>query len=423
LGANFNLMDRIIEKKKWPPKRIALIAGVSLLVLFVAYLLFFRSSQSRLYINKNQVTIASVLKDNFQEFIPVDGVVFPRTTIYLDAVQGGFVEKKYVEDGAIVKMGDPILKLVNTSMELSYMDQETRMYDAINNLQNSNISLEQNKFYRQREVVDLQYQIDQLEKDFNRKKLFHNQKVISDKEFEDASRDYGFTRKKLEIAIELKRLDSVASVGQKKQIETSITRMYNNLGLLKQNLDNLIVKSPTDGQLSGFSAEIGETKAAGERLGQIDMQDGYKLRANIDERYVSRVATGQEAEMDFGGSTYALKISKIYTDVSNGTFQVDMLFSNETPEGIKKGQTFQVRLKFSSPTDAIIVKRGGFFQETGGNWIYVVDPSASFAIKRPIRIGRQNTGFYEVLEGLQPGEQVIISSYESFNAKDKLIFK
>jgi HlyD family secretion protein len=153
------------------------------------------------------------------------------------------------------------------------------------------------------------------------------------------------------------------------------------------------------------------------------MQDGYKLRANIDERYVSRVATGQEAEMDFGGSTYALKISKIYTDVSNGTFQVDMLFSNETPEGIKKGQTFQVRLKFSSPTDAIIVKRGGFFQETGGNWIYVVDPSASFAIKRPIRIGRQNTGFYEVLEGLQPGEQVIISSYESFNAKDKLIFK
>ena len=327
-------MDRIIEKKKWPPKRIALIAGVCLLVLFVAYLLFFRSNQSRLYIDKNQVTIANVLKDKFQEFIPVDGVVFPRTTIYLDAVQGGFVEKKYVEDGAIVKMGDPILKLVNTSMELSYMDQETRMYDAINNLQNSNISLEQNKFYRQREVVDLQYQIDQLEKDFNRKKLFHNQKVISDKEFEDALRDYGFTRKKLQIAIELKRLDSVASVSQKKQIETSITRMYNNLGLLKQNLDNLIVKSPTDGQLSGFSAEIGETKAAGERLGQIDMQDGYKLRANIDERYVSRVATGQEAEMDFGGSTYALKISKIYTDVSNGTFQVDMLFSNESPEGI-----------------------------------------------------------------------------------------
>ncbi len=416
-------MDRIIEKKKWPPKRIVTFAAIPIVAGAFVYLLFFRDNKSRLYVERNQITIATVLKDNFQEFIPVDGVVFPRTTIYIDAVQGGFVDKKYVEDGALVKRGDPIIKLVNTSMELGYMDQETRMYDAINNLQNSNISLEQNKFYRQREVVELQYQIDQLEKDYNRKKLFHTQKAISDKEYEDASRDYTFTRKKLEIAIELKRLDSVSSVGQKKQIETSIARMYNNLGLLKENLDNLIVKAPAEGQLSGFSAEIGETKGAGERLGQIDMQDGYKLRANIDERYVSRVTTGQEAEMDFGGKIFALEISKIYTDVTNGTFQVDLLFTEGTPEGIKKGQTFQVRLKFSSASDAIIVKRGGFFQETGGNWIYVVDASGKFAIKRNIHIGRQNTNFYEVLDGLQPDEKVIISSYESFNSKDKLIFK
>ncbi len=416
-------MDRIIEKKKWPPKRIVTLAAIPIVAGAFVYLLFFRDNKSRLYVERNQITIATVLKDNFQEFIPVDGVVFPRTTIYIDAVQGGFVDKKYVEDGALVKRGDPIIKLVNTSMELGYMDQETRMYDAINNLQNSNISLEQNKFYRQREVVELQYQIDQLEKDYNRKKLFHTQKAISDKEYEDASRDYSFTRKKLEIAIELKRLDSVSSVGQKKQIETSIARMYNNLGLLKENLDNLIVKAPADGQLSGFSAEIGETKGAGERLGQIDMQDGYKLRANIDERYVSRVTTGQEAEMDFGGKIFLLEISKIYTDVTNGTFQVDLLFTEGPPEGIKKGQTFQVRLKFSSAADAIIVKRGGFFQETGGNWIYVVDASGKFAIKRNIHIGRQNTNFYEVLDGLQPDEKVIISSYESFNSKDKLIFK
>ena len=296
-------MDRIIEKKKWSLKKILLLVAAGISALALLYMLLFSGLGNSLYVEKNQITIHPVIKGNFQEFIPVDGVVFPKTTIFIDAVQGGFVDRLYVEDGALLKKGDPIIKLVNTSIELSYMDQETRIYDAINNLQNSKISLEQNKFIRQREMVELESQIDLLKKDYERKVKFHKERVISDKEFEDASREFALSMKKYTIALELKRLDSIASIEQKKQIDQSIARMSNNLNLLNRNLENMIIKSPVEGQLSGFSAEIGETKSAGQRLGQIDMLDGYKLRANIDERYVARVNLGQEAEMEFAGKS------------------------------------------------------------------------------------------------------------------------
>jgi HlyD family secretion protein len=416
-------MDRIIEKKRWTVKKVLTISAVSLFIIFIAYLLLFRSRQSKLYVNREQVSIAAVTLDKFQEFIPVDGVIHPKTTIYIDCVLGGNVEKIFIEDGAYVKEGDPILKLSNANMELSYMDQETRMYDAINNLQNSKISLEQNKFMRQKEIVDLNYQIDQVRKDFDRKQSLFKDSLISPKEYEDAERNFNFTYKQLKLSLELQRLDSIAAEDQKKQINASVDRMKNNLGLLKTNMERLTVTAPAEGILSSFNVEIGESKVAGDRLGQIDILDGYKIRASIDERYVSRVVIGQEAEFDFSDTTYQLHISKIYTGVTGGSFQVDMLFNDKPPVNIKRGQTIQLRLKFSSPTEALIVKRGGFFQETGGNWIYVVDPAGRYAVKRPIRLGRQNTRYYEVLEGLQEGEKVIVSSYDSFGAKDKLIFR
>lgn len=416
-------MDKVIEKKKWTIKKILNISLISIFIIFILYLLLFRDKRSKLYVDKSQITIASVMADKFQEFIPVDGVVFPKNTIYIDAVQGGFVEKVYVEDGAILEKGDTILKLSNANMELSLMEQETRIFEAINNLQNTKIGLEQNKFRRQSEIVDLQYQIDLAKVDFERKKQLYDEKVISDKEFEDAKRDYDFTFKQLHISMELKKLDSISAATRSIQINHTMNRMEKNLDMLRANLENLYIKSPTDGQLSSFSVEIGETKTAGEHLGTIDMKDGFKLKANIDERYISRVYIGQEAEFDFAGVTYNLSIKKIYTDVTNGSFQVDLFFEGDEPEQIKRGQTLQLRLSFSSASDAIIVKRGGFFQETGGNWIYIVDPTGDFATKRKIRIGRQNTTYYEVMEGLEPGEQVIISSYDSFGGKEKLVFK
>ena len=417
-------MDRIIEKKRWTVKKILTIVFAAAFGFLIIYLLFFRDKQSRLYVNKEQLSVAEVRLDRFQEFIPTDGVVYPKTTIYIDAVQGGTVENVFVEDGANLIKGDTILKLVNADMELRYMDQETRMYDAINNLQNSKVNLERSKFTRQLEIVGLLSEIDRVKIDFERKQQLYSESYISDKEFEDASREYDLTMKQLNISLELQRLDSVSTVEQTRQINNSINRMHNNLALLNKNLQNLYIKSPAIGKLSSFSVEIGETKSAGEHLGQIDMmQDGFKLRANIDERYISTVYIGQTAEFDFAGSTYQLEIMKIYTDVTNGSFQVDLQFTGKEPKALKRGQTVQLRLQFSSPREAIIVKRGGFFQETGGNWIYVIDASNSFAVKRNIRLGRQNTRYYEVMEGIEPGEKVIISSYDAFGSKDKLIFR
>lgn len=416
-------MDRIIEKKKWTKGRIAAIAAAVLVLFLMVWMLFIRDNRSRLYVDYNQLSIAVVEKGKFQEFIPVDGIVFPRTTIFIDAVQGGIVEEVFVEDGAMLKKGDPILKLANANMELSYMDQETRMYDAINNLANTRISLEQLRYTRQKEITQLTYEIDRLKTDFRRKEQFFKDKLISEKEYEDALRDYNYSLKQLEITLNLRKLDSISGVSQSNQIASSMQRMNNNLALLQRNMDNMTIKSPVDGKLSSFLVEIGQTKTAGEQLGQIDMMDGIKLRANIDERYISRVFTGQEAECEISGKTYSLEISKIYTNVTNGSFQVDLLFKAEEPEGVKRGQTIQLKVKFSGATDALIVRRGGFFQETGGNWIYVLDKEESSAVKRAIKIGRQNTTHYELLEGLEEGDKVIISSYDNFNSREKLIFR
>ncbi len=416
-------MDRIIKKKKWTTKKILTIAAITVFALFLIYLLFLRDKTSKLYINKDQITIAEVMQDNFQEFIPVDGVVYPKTTIYIDAIQGGIVEAVYVEDGAILEKGDPILKLMNANLELSFMEQQTWMYDAINNLQNTRISLEQNKFLRERELANLRAHLDEAYKTYERNKILFEDSMIAVKDFEDSEREYKNLTKQFNLTKKLQELDSISAISSLKQINSSISRIKNNLKLLERTMDNLLIRAPAPGKLSSFSAEIGETKASGEHLGQIDMMDGFELHANIDERYISRVHIGQQAEFDMNNIDYMLSVSKIYTDVTNGTFQVELQFEGEEPASIKRGQTIQLKLMFSSPSEAIIVKRGGFFQETGGNWIYVLDKTGTSALKRDIRIGRQNTRYYEVLEGLEPGEEVIISSYDSFGGKDKLVFK
>jgi HlyD family secretion protein len=416
-------MDRIIEKKKWPPNKIFAVFGILVLMSLVVYLIFFRDNGSKIYVNKDRVTISTVKEELFQEFIPVDGIVFPKTTIYIDAIMGGNVQELYVEDGAILQKGDKILKLVNTSLELSYMEQETRIFEAINNLQNSKIALEQNKFVRQKEIVSLRQEIELSTANFNRMKQLYSDSLISTQEFEDNERAYRYSRKQLEISIELQRLDSISASRRYGQIDISMDRLFQNLNLLKESLGNLYVKAPADGKLSSFNIEVGQTANAGEHLGQIDIPDDFKLRANIDERYISRVSLGQEAEFDFEGKSYFLTVHKIYTDVNAGSFQVDLFFTDGYPDHIKRGQTLQLKLKFSGITNAITVKRGGFFQHTGGNWIFVLDPTEAFATKRTIRINRQNTLSYEVVEGLETGEKVITSSYETFGTKDKVVFK
>lgn len=415
-------MDRIIEKKKWTVKKLVTIAGVSAFAFFIIYLLVFRDTSSRLYVDKDKMTIAGVEQGRFQEFIPVDGVVQPIVTIHLDAVLGGRVEEIYIRDGAQVEEGDKILRLSNAQVELSHMQQENTALEVLDRYQNTRLNLERNMFSLERQLADLEYRLDFAKKDYLRKKHFFEQGVISDEEYENAEREYRFALRNFDIGLRTMQHDSMYVSTQMAQINQYISRVEENISMLHQTIDQLIIRSPISGQLSSFNAERGETKLAGQNLGQIDVLDGFKLRARIDERYVNRTYIGQPASFDYGGQTYNLEISKIYSTITGGAFEVDLEFNSEPP-AIRRGQTLQLRLQFSGVADALIIPRGGFYQTTGGNWIYVLDASGSQAVKRPIRIGRQNIHHYEVLEGLEPGERVITSSYDSYGDKDRLIFR
>ncbi len=415
-------MDRVIEKKKWPLRKILFIAFWIIFGTWIIYLLFFRTSSSKLYVETNHLRIVKVEKGAFEEFIPLDGLVLPIKTLMIDAVQGGFVEEVFVEDGAILEKGDTLLKLSNANLELDFINRESQMYDVINNLQNSLIRIDQNAFLREKEIVDLEYQLDLKAIDLKRKRGFYKDELISDEEFENAKRDFEYFTKQKDISIALKQIDSLSGITQKQQITSSINRMRNNLVMLKRNLESLYVKAGINGQLTSFNIEIGETVSAGENLGNIDVMDSYKIRANVDQRYITRVFTGQEAEFTFNTQVYNVEISKVYTQVRNGSFRIDLTFPNDIPAEIKRGQSVQLRLKFSRSQDAIFIKKGGFFQSSGGNYIYVLN-NDNTASKRSINIGRQNAREYEILEGLQPGEQVIISSYDNFGDKDLLILE
>lgn len=416
-------MDKIIKKKKWPPKKIASLAAGALLGVFIVYLIFFRDNSSRLFVEKDKITIATVEQGSFQEFIPVDGVVQPIVTIFVDAVFGGRVEEIFVRDGAMVEERDPILRLTNATIEKDYMFQENQVLEVLNNYQNTRLNLERNKFNLERQIADLEYEKEIATTDYQRKKALFEQGHISNEEYERAERDYRISQRRFDISYRAMQHDSVYTHTQMIQIKESIDRMQENLNMLNETLKNLTITAPISGQLSSFNAERGETKHSGENLGQIDVLDGFKLRARIDERYINRTILGQRAQFDYAGQNYQLEIQKIYSNITQGAFEVDLHFIDEVPQGIRRGQTIQLRLQFSGVADAIIIPRGGFYQETGGNWIYVLDPSGNQATKRSIRIGRQNIHHYEVLEGLQPGEQVIVSSYDIFGGKDRLIFR
>jgi len=416
-------MDRKIEKKFWNKNRIIMVSGGSVLIVFFIYSFLFADNRSKLNVEVERITIAEVQKGSFQEFIPIDGTVQPIKTIFLDVLEGGVVEKKFMEGGNLVKEGEPLIKLANNNLVLNFMTRETEMYDLINNLQNTRRNLEQNKFTLQTRLTELKYQIDAAKVLYETNQVLFDQKAISKNEYLNSKREYERLLDARTIAIETQRFDSINAISQIIQLEATINRTNRNLEMFKENLNNLLVKAPISGQLSSLNVEIGESINAGQRIGQIDDLNGFKIRARIDEHYISRIFTGLKGEFDFSRKTYNLSISKLYPEVQNGQFQVDMIFEGEVPEGIRRGQTLQIRLQLSDPAEAVMVSRGGFFQTTGGNSIFKVDESGDFAEMVDIRIGRQNPKFYEVLEGLQPGDKVIVSSYEGFGDAEKLVLR
>jgi HlyD family secretion protein len=416
-------MDRVIEKKKWSTKRILTIAGITGLILLIGLSYYFTSGKSKLNVDTERITISEVKKGAFQEIIPVNGVVLPLTTIYLDAVEGGRVEEKFVEDGAMMKKGQPILRLSNTDLQLGLVTQQTNVYNLLTQMQISKNASQQNTVNKLNQMTDVESQLKEAERIYNLNKHLYDQKVIGSQEYKKSENDYNYLQEKKKLSDKILTQDSESNKQQETQARQSFEGSQNALNVMRQKVGDLVVRAPIDGQLTSLDAELGQSKNKGERLGQIDVADGYKIRVDIDEHYLSRIFIGLKGEFDFAGKTYKLTIKKVFTQVNNGRFQVDMQFVSDVPQTIRRGQTLQIRLALSDETQAILLPRGGFYQQTGGNYIFKVGQNGNTAYKVNIQLGRYNTDNYEVLEGLNPGDKVITSSYENYGDIQELVLK
>jgi len=416
-------MDRVIEKKPNTLKKIALITGAATAGVLLIYNLLFAEHSSKLNVDSERITLGRVQSGMFQEFIAIDGSVDPLKTFYLDIIEGGRVENIFTDDGRMVEKGDTILKLSNTTLQIDFMTRETQLYDLMNERQNSEITMKQDLIRRQNELAEIEYSLALAERKYSRNKMLIAEKVIPQEEFNASKDEYQYLSKRKMLADRSVKQDAQLMEDRLRQLDMSIRRMQANIDMARRTLNNLYVIAPITGQLSTLKAEVGESKSPGENIGQIDDLNGYKVKANIDEHYISRVYPGLQGTFDFNGKTYPVKVAKVFPEVQNNTFQVDMEFAEGAPAGIRRGQTLQIKLNLNDGGKAVLIPRGGFYQSTGGNWIFVVDQSGQFATKRNIKLGRQNPNHYEVLDGLQPGEQVVVSSYDSYGDIDRLELK
>ncbi|MFT7421647.1 MAG: HlyD family secretion protein [Arcticibacterium sp.] len=416
-------MDRKIEKKYWTPKRISLIALGVLIVALLTYNFIYADHRSKLNVETNKISISEVSQGVFDEFIIVQGVVQPLKTIQLDAIVGGYVTQKLVEGGNMVNKGQIILRLENQQLKLNFLQSETEASRLVNELQNTRQRLKVERFNLQKTLSDLDFQIAQAKDGFDRNQQLKNDNVISDMEYMRTKRDFDRLTKQREIEVESQKYQEENSKIQIKQLEGTLERTERNVELWRQTLQNLVVKAPVAGLLSSIDVEVGSNINQGQNIGQIDDMNGFKMRAEIDEHYISRIFAGLQANFDFNGSTHIMEIIKIYPEVLNGRFGVDMVFKERTPKGIRRGQSSPIRLELGKSEEATLLPVGGFFSDTGGNWVYVVEEGSTRAVKRDITLGRKNPKHYEVLDGLNPGDKVITSSYGNFGDKEVLELK
>ena len=416
-------MDIPIEKKRFDTRKIVMIASAALLLCLIVYVLIATSGGSKLNVQKERITISSAARGAFQENIPVNGVVLPITTIYLDALEGGRVEEKYVEDGALMKQGEPVLRLSNTDLELSLVNQETQVYNLLTQMQISQNAARQNTINKLNQYTDVENSLIEAKRIYELNQRLYSKDAIGRQDLIQSENQYNYQKERMVLAKQILQQDTLSTQQEQEQIRNSYARTQNALELMRRKVSDLVVRAPIDGQLTSLDAEIGESKNKGERLGQIDVLSGFKVRADIDEHYISRIYTGQRGSFPFNGQRYDLEIKKVYTQVTNGRFQVDMEFVAQTPEGIRRGQTLQIRLALSEEKEALMIPKGGFFQQTGGNWIFKLSEDGSRAYRTDISLGSQNTEYYEVLSGLQPGDRVVTSSYDNYGDIGELIIK
>lgn len=412
-------MDQVVETRKLSTKVKAAIGGV---VALLAALLFwwFAPSGSSQTVGADHVTISTVTKGTFDDFIPLRARVTPLLTVYIDAVEGGRVEKMLVEDGATVAQGQPIALLSNAELQLSTLARQTEVEQQINNMRSQELSLAQTRLANERAVLAAETAYDKARRQYEREKPLAEKGFVSGKQFADTQADYELSQRNLAALKRSQATDERLQGSQLSQQAAAAQSMQSGLAIARANLDALQLRAPVAGQLSGFSVQVGQSLQRGERVGQIDSPGRNKLIAGVDEFYLGRVQLQQRASLDFGGKRYEARVTKIYPQVQNGQFQVDLQFVGAEPANIQRGQTMQARLTLGDPTPALLVPNGAFYNETGGNWIFVVTPDGTGAVKRNVRLGRRNAEYIEVLEGLEAGEKVLTSPYTGYTDKTRL---
>ena len=415
-------MDRKIERVTRKPLFVAV--GVAAAVLLVILVLATRDSSTSYTLDGQRIRTSTVQTGAYEDYIPLRGTVEPERTVYLDAVEGGRVERVLVDDGSFVEEGQPILELSNTSLQLGVIAREAEISEQLNNLRNTQLAIEQNRLSLKSDLIEIDYQISRLDRLVTRYEELQGNQFISRNEYEDAVDELGYWQSRRGVTRESQAQDEIIRIAQIEQLETSVSQLEKNLILARSNLDNLLVKAPRAGQLTSLNAEIGESKGRGERLGQIDDVDRFKATALVNEFYLSRVRTGQRAELDIDGTRYDLEISKIYPNVQASQFEIDLRFLGDSRPDIRRGQTLQMRLVLGDiKNDAVLLANGPFFNDTGGAWVFVLNADRAVATRRDVQLGRRNSSNIEVVGGLIDGDEVIISSYSNFITVDRLFIE
>ncbi len=418
-------MDKIIEKKTgwrvaFTKKALPWWLG-ALLLAFIVYLIA-RPNNKTLRVDKDALTVSTAVKGEFNDYIRVSGRVQPMTTIQLSLQEGGIVEKIFIEEGSPVKAGDAILVLSNDNLDLQILNSEAELAEKENILRNTQIQMEQQKLDVRQNVLEYGTNVDRLRRAYEQQKALYEDKLIAKEDYLKAEEDYRLALQKYDLIRERSKQDSLYRGTQINRMEESLENMQLNMQLIRKRKNSLVVKAPIDGELGLLDVVLGQSIVSGTKIGQINSVGTYKVEAQIDEHYIDRVVAGLEATFERQGDTFSTVIRKVYPEVRDGKFKADFKFNGEQPDNIRSGQTYYLNLQLGQPEEAVIIPRGTFYQKTGGKWIYVVNKDGNKAVRREIRIGRQNPQYYEVLEGLEPGEKVITSGYDTFGDSDVLVF-
>lgn len=414
-------MDTPRAPRRFTPRRLAIAGGIVVVLVLVVFVLT-QDRSRRLRVEVDRLTVSTVSERPFQEYVALTGTVQPIRTVLLDAVVGGQVRQRLVEEGAMVEEGQPLLVLSNDNLALQVMSSEANLAEQMTGLRNTRLALDQNALNLAQQLTELDYNLARTEREHRRLKALYDRGVVSEQDYTAARDELAYLQRRRSLTIQSHRQDSLQRILQLEQMQDQMGRLQENLGLVRQTAQNLVVRAPVAGQLTAFAAEVGELKAQGARLGQIDVLDGFRVTAAVDEHYIARVAAGQQAEADVNGQRHTLLVRRVFPEVREGRFEIELVFQGAAPAGIRRGQSLRLRLALSDPETALLLPRGGFAQTTGGHWAYVLTSDGE-AVRTPLELGRQNPQFFEVLDGLRPGDRVVTSGYETFGDAEKLVLR